>query len=304
MASHWGAGLVLPRPPVTRVTSGYYMERPNISCYMEAALFRAVFGPVTRSFLFYRYSMYRTPSRPGAKRRLFTTPASTRPFKRSRTAFQNKFNRRYLPGVRTGGSITNQLKSLQRAVNALKPEIKYVDTQIPITNSVALTGSVIHLTQIQQGDRTSDRTGDAISVKRLAMRFRIDRGSFSTAGFGFGMRIVMFVDKQQIADTSPAIGDVLELPSGTGLVSAFPRTVNLERFRILYMSPYLDAFRVQNGDINDYYEFNWSGDLKVEFNGSAVSDIQKNGIYFGFVTNDTSNTVDGDGYVRVGFTDV
>lgn len=76
------------------------------------------------------------------------------------------------------------------------------------------------------------------------MRFCIDRGSFSTAGFGFGMRMIMFVDKQQIADTVPAVGDVLELPSGTGLVSAFPRIVNLERFRILYMSPYLDVFRI------------------------------------------------------------
>jgi len=248
--------------------------------------------------------MFRTPGRSGAKRRLFTTPASARPFKRGRTAFQNKLNRRYLPGVRTGGSFSNQLKSLQRAVNALKPEIKYVDTQITVTNSSALTGTVIHVTQIQQGDRTSDRTGDAISVKRLAMRYRVDRGSFSTAGYGFGMRLIMFVDKQQIADTVPAMGDVLELPSAAALVSAFPRTVNLERFRILYMSPYLDCFRLQNGDIADEYEFNWSGDLKVEFNGSAVTDIQKNGIYFGFVTNDTSNIVDGDGYVRVGFTDV
>jgi len=44
--------------------------------------------------------------------------------------------------------------------------------------------------------------------------------------------------------------------------------------------------------------------ISREYNGTANSDIQKNGIYVVFLTDDGGNVVDFTGVARIGFTDV
>ena len=50
-----------------------------------------------------------------------------------------------------------------------------------------------------------------------------------------------------------------------------------------------------------YFQFNKKLNLKVDFNGTASTDIQKNGIYFLLLSNDTGNVVDINGIARIGF---
>jgi len=279
------------------------MERPNISCYMEAALFRAVYWFVT-PYYFMRglFSfMYSTP-RANVRRRL--TYATPRTPGRSRAAVTQRFNRRYARGVSSRGPLRTQVKALQRAVNALAPEIKYVDQSLQVTNSPVGVGTIVHVSAIAQGDTTGARTGDLINVKQMALRWRFDRGTSTTTGFGFGARLFLLQDKQQIADTTAAATYFIDSSVSTAPVTGFPVIPNLERYRVLYQSPYIDFYRISTGNQSAQFEWNWTGNLKIEYNGTASSDIQKNGLYFVFCHNDSAATIDGDGVLRIGFTDV
>lgn len=246
----------------------------------------------------YRGSM--TPRFP-MKRKLTFTPYSSA--KRSKANVAQKFNRRTVTRqFTTKGTLYQQVRSLQNAVRKLAPEMKFVDSSLAVTN-VTTSGQVLHVTPVAQGDTSLTRTGDAIYVKQIAVRFRMDLGS-DTAG-NFGSRFAVIVDKQQVADTAPGNADIWQSAGGASVISGFLNEATLERFRVLWLSPYVSHAQVQNNQINNHWEYtNTALNLKVEYNGATSGDVQKNGIYFVWITNDTGNTMDGDGTCRIGFTDV
>jgi len=236
---------------------------------------------------------------PRAKRRLFTPTPGSKRLKASRARTVQRVNRRVARGPRTSGTLYQQVKSLQRTVKNLAPEIKYIDVPLTSTN-VTTAGTAIHLTPIAQGDTDSTRTGASILLKNLTLRWRVDIGSMGAANFA--SRFAIIQNLQQVPDTAPAVSAVF---TGSNPVSALPNVGFLENYKILYMSPYLSHLRMQTfGTQSNYIEWSWNGNIKVDYNGTASTDIQKNGIYFVFVTNDTSDTQDFDGIVRIGYTDV
>jgi len=243
---------------------------------------------------------------PAAKRRLFFTPmrSAKRPRVQSRTATRtfSTINRRTTRGPRRTGTLTQQVRSLQRVVRNLAPEIKYLDTSIVITD-ITSSGNVTHLTAVAQGDTQSTRTGNTINLSTLHWQIVVRN---STATSLSSLRYAIVIDKEQVGDTSPAVTDVF---SSTDPVVALPSLENLERFRILYMSPLIELGRVQRatGVIATYPQFSkftWKGNVKVSYNGAASSDIEKNGVYMIVMTDDSSNTIDFEGVCRIGYTDV
>jgi len=243
-----------------------------------------------------------TPVRPFKRRLDFSTPMSVkrvRPASTSVRAFRNNA-KRYQRGVRRGGTLTSQVKSLQRFVSTLKPEIKYHDTSASAVN-LTTTGAVDHITDIAQGDTDSTRTGNSINV--VSVTFKGSLGNFN-ASVHFHYRVAIVQDKQQRSDTSPTAGDIFsDGISTSNPVTAVPTRANLERFKIIYMSPPYSSIGLQLGNVNNYYEFTKKMNLKVSYNGSASSDIEKNGLYCVFLTDDTSGAVDFNGLARIGFTD-
>jgi len=254
--------------------------------------------------------MYSTPR---AKRRLFFTPLSSG--KRSRfqasSSAQSKatgrfalVNRRTTSGPKRTGSLTAQVRSLQRVVKNLCPEQKYADISFTASN-IATTGYVAHLTAIAQGDTQSTRTGNTIDVTSVSVR-----GSFSAAAdiaLVSYMRIAIVVDKQQIADTTPNVSDVFT----SDPVIALPTLANLERFRVLHLSPVYDVRRMSLDTDNvgpptqsAYFDYTWKGNIKVSYNGTAATDQNKNNIYFLILSDVSAATLDFGGYARIGFTDV
>lgn len=222
-----------------------------------------------------------------------------------------KGNQRLSRGVVRGpsrrGPIIRQIRSLQSYVKGLRPEMKYTDTDIAATN-VTTSGAVVHISGVAQGDTIATRTGDQINIKSIDVRGRIVSPTSIATPSGFFYRVAVIVDKQQVADTAPTAGAVF---SPNDVVSMMPNVANLDRFRILYLSQIFDARRMVNDSDNatsvptqgNIFSFSWTGDIKVRYNGTASTDIQKNGIFVVYMSNDTGDTIDFAGISRIGYTD-
>lgn len=228
-------------------------------------------------------------------------PSTSRPGAKT----YGRVNRYYPKGASRRGTLQQQVRSLQNAVNRMKPEKKYVDVALTLTNVVDANGGVIHLTQIAQGDTQSTRTGNAVNVTDVKIGLNIDRGASLGAANGH-VRIAVVVDKEQVADTSP-VGSAIFTSADP--ICPRPNLDNLERFRILYISPNLDAQMAKLGTEtlvptrSNLVEYQWSGNLKVSYNGAATTDIEKNGIYLVVLSVFNSDAIDTSGTARIGYTD-
>lgn len=236
----------------------------------------------------------------------------SRPMKRNRfksaTSRVRQFNRRTLKGPTTRGPLRTQVKSLQSVVKKLSPEVKYQETDLTSLN-LTTAGAVIHLTGIAQGDTQSTRTGTTVNVHSLAIR-----GAFNYAADApatGNCRFLIVKDNQQVGDTTPAASDIIDDTIFTANpVVNLPNELQFGRFTILHSSKLYQLRRVNlnTGTTgiptqNSNFEYNWSGNIKVSYNGTAAGDIQKNGIFFVILTDATGNTLDFSGIARIGYID-
>lgn len=232
---------------------------------------------------------------------------------RSTTGRIRALNRRTKKGPPKVGPVRQQLSVLRKALKDLQPEVKYLDTSLDQTN-ITTSGTVTHITGVGQGDGRSNRTGDVITINHIYCGGFFVRTTSEAYVSNAMYRCILFVDKQQIADTVPTMANVLTTPSE--VAAPLPNLDFLERFNILWISPIKDGAAMLISHINVlavsetaatqrlYLEYQWKGNLKVGFNGSAGTDIAKNGVYFGIISNDSGDVIDFDGTARVSFTDV
>lgn len=242
------------------------------------------------------------------RQRVYAPLVSRKRFKslKSSTAGATFQNQHYMKGPRRTGTLAQQIKSLQRVVARNVPEIKYVDTALDTTD-IPTTGSVRSIAGIAQGDNDQQRAGDCVLVTSIRCSGFFVRGTITLAA-NAQYRIAVVYDKQQVADTAPAAGDIFEYPAEP--TSAMIRAANIDRFKILHMSPvYYGNMMVLSSALTGNtptqrtgFEWNWKGTIRVNFNGANATDLQRNNIYFVLLSNDT--TGDFDGTSRVGFTDV
>jgi len=259
--------------------------------------------------------MMYTPRRP-VKRQLFFTPASTA--KRARTgtfrsgAQTNRFrflNKRSVPGPRTNGTLTQQVKALQRFVKTLAPEIKYIDNTV-FQSDIPAVGAVTHITNIAQGDTQGTRTGNSINVTGIDISGHFISVSTDFVATAF-LRVALVQDREQVADTNPTVANIFATGDPT---QALPNLDTLERFKILWLSPVMNAWqmvldsdRLVAGAVPTHkgtFNHSWKGNLKVSYNGTAGTDIQKNGLYFCYLTSSGVTTFDANGNARICYTDV
>lgn len=241
--------------------------------------------------------MFTTPVRPVKRRLVFTTPRT--PAKRSRAApaVFNSVAKRTTVGPSRRGTLTQQVKSLQRVVSNLSPELKTIEINSNVTNLTS-AGSIQHLTAIAQGNDVSEREANTINLKEILMQSSFTVGSDSTTANSY--RIAIVRDTQQVADTTPAVTDIF---SSANPLIAMPNIANRERFKFLYLSPIDTLVFTLQGGKNPNYRFTWKGNYKVSYNGTAAADIQKGGLYIVFLTDSANNTMDFVSRVRLTFTD-
>ncbi len=218
----------------------------------------------------------------------------------------NWSNRNSDRGPKARGSIRAQLASIRKVVAKRAPEIKWLDRTVDITN-VANPGQSIHLTAIAQGDDISNRAGDSIRIRHISFRAYINAPYNTVHSDNTYFRFFIVKDKQQISDTVASVADVF---NPTNPVYGQLNTANLNRFTILWASQPIEARRiVGDTDITGIptmrkdVQWDWTGDIVVRYNSTAATDIQKNGLYMYFLSNDATDTVDVIGITRIGFID-
>lgn len=208
-----------------------------------------------------------------------------------------KRRRNYRRGGKPGGLKTaywlakkayQGYKFVRGIVNA---EHLYSDVNAQVTPGT--TPAISQLIAIAQGDGEAQRTGNSILAKYIDYNIRIIINASGTADV---VRVVMFMDTQQIADTSPSWTDVFD--------SADPQTnllvANLGRFSILYdkLVPLTINGReavVLRGKVPLNHH--------VRYNGTASTDIQRGGLFFGVVGLDNTNKAQITSRVRLAYYD-
>lgn len=221
----------------------------------------------------------------------------------------NKFT---TPGPSKKGTLTAQVRSLQKVVAQLKPELKALDVTID-QSDMSSSGTVVPIHLVSQGDTQGQRTGNVINVKNIDIGFHLTRTAAMTGqSLNQFFRWALVVDKEQISDGIPGAGDIFETPGAPYLDHV--SLVHLERFRFLYVSPCIDLnqmvmWTTSNSLVGvptkaNVYGYSWSGEIKVAFNGTASTDIEKNGIFIVLLNSGSNAQSDLVGKARLCFTDV
>lgn len=148
------------------------------------------------------------------------------------------------------------------------------------TATISSTGVVNNLTNIGQGDSVSTRTGNSIFVRSIFGRIAISHNNASNNTFH---RIILFIDTQNVSDTSPAVTDVLQ---ASGITAPLNRET-VGRFKIL-MDRYFATNTVDTS--SKVIKINKQMRHHVRFNGATSNDIQKGGIYILMLSSEPTNT--------------
>lgn len=173
------------------------------------------------------------------------------------------------------------LKGLVNSEAHLLDTVGYIDP----TSSTSSTANCVHLNGIAQGDNIMDRTGNSCLLKRLDIKGYVQMNSASSAN-DQGVRLAVVMDTQQVSDdTTITWQDVFEAVQP---LTSFLQDSQLGRFTVLYdkvfhLSDLAGSFRK---------EFSVSVPLgvHVRFNGTAGTDIQKNGIWLMSVSDEAATS--------------
>lgn len=200
----------------------------------------------------------------------------------------------------------NQSRTIQRLVKltrGIAPERKFFDTNLSFINITDTAGAINQITSIAQGDGVSDRTGNKIRIKGIYVQVRVSTSSISGLAESF-LRFAVVQDMQQASDTAPTVAQIVNNPAlPQNSLMSIP---NQGRFKILKLFGLMDNTMQASGNATQSAVKAWRRfglDIVVTYNGSASSDIQKNGIYVIAYTNEPSDVIDADGIARVTYVD-
>lgn len=214
-------------------------------------------------------------------------------------------------------NLARKVVQLSKYVKGLKPEMKFADLTMSSSNVPTATGYTQLMSAIAAGTGVNQRVGENVQIKYLELHFQpLYTNSVDTAvNENPSYRFFIVQDKQQISDTTPDLTDLLDQPA-TPSLSLF-NVSEQKRFRVIYDSgPQTVTFGVLAADMDSSISFPGKLNFTVkrnvsittQFNGTASTDIQKNGIYFMIQSNMVSVApaacFDFQCTTRVGYIDV
>lgn len=205
------------------------------------------------------------------------------PKRYNRRAVGPRYPRSNLPktiGDYTVSDVANAAWSGVQYIKKLVNSEKHHADVTSIGTITATTGLVVEMNLIGTGDTISTRTGNSILVTGIHFRAHL---TLHTSNVNTMFRLIVVQDKQQIADTKPAWADLLEDDDAPN--SMYDLAV-LGRFKILK-----DEFFTMNAADSTSRAIDWKLPLEthVRYNGSASTDVQKNGIYVAILHNEPTN---------------
>lgn len=168
-------------------------------------------------------------------------------------------------------------KYLKGLVNS---EMLHKDTTI---NFGGAQSNITSLVAIAQGDTDAGRTGNSILLRNIYMR-----GTLAINNSVIGntrVTLALVKDTQQTSDSTPAVADIFQSPSDPDSLLA---TGQFGRFKLLWRKTYV-LTPIGGGrnvlSLNKY----WKLYDHIRYNGSASTDIQKNGYYLVAISSESSN---------------
>jgi len=219
----------------------------------------------------YRRSRKAFSSRRGGSRRR-STAWYNRKYSAKDVALQALRNTKYLKGL-----VNSEMFHHDRSETAL---------------NIGAAGAVANLCAIAQGDGASARTGNSLLLRNHLMRIRFTKDVDVPTTV---IRFMLVQDNQQVGDTSPSVTDIL-----TAADVDSPLNLNAAgRFKVLLNKT------VQLHDNSPMYHKEMYRSLytHLRYNGSASTDIQRNGYYLLTISDQSVATPTMDLYSRVGYRD-
>lgn len=161
------------------------------------------------------------------------------------------------------------------------------------TSNPTPLGTIVPLTNIAIGDSNVTRTGNSLFVRSIVMNMNCSQNA--SALDNTFIRMILFIDTQQVSDTSPVSGDIFATTGPNALV-------NLDSAgRYKFLKTWEFALSTQNpAKVIKYYK---NIRHHVRYNGSAATDVQKGGIYLALVSSQSTNVPTLNYHVRIGYHD-
>lgn len=184
------------------------------------------------------------------------------------------------------------LKNTRYLKGLVNSEMLHNDDSITANVVNSTTGLVKHLSDIAQNDTDTGRTGNSILARSLLHRFRIKMSASATTTI---VRMMLVIDTQQISDTVPVVTDILQLAD----VDAPLNKENAGRFKVLLNKTISLTTNSPQYHVEKFFNLYHH----IRYNGTATSDIQKGGLYFMALSDQTTNTPTADGWWRLGYHD-
>lgn len=234
------------------------------------------------------------------RRRTYRRRTYRRPSRRSSASSHWSGFNKFISSATSVDNLTKLAESaywgVQRLSRLVNVEVKKFDAVVASGTAVNSTGSAYPLHEIAQGD--TDQTRDGNSIKPLSNLLSIQLANNATA-VNTRLRVLLVKDLQQIADTTPAVSDVLD-GSVASFVDAPLNNLAVGRFKILKDRTFT-LTTVSAPVIN----FKWYTKLygHIRYNGTASTDVQKGGLYLLFVSDQATNTPTMGFNTRLSFTD-
>lgn len=191
---------------------------------------------------------------------------------------------------RFGGKIAKSVAqpSVASVARAAWSGVKYLRTLVNSelhkldgsgSTTISTTPTVMTFHEIAQGDTDSARTGLSILHKGFYTQLIFTKHASATFT---QVRVAIVQDRQQIADTAPAYTDVFR---SSGILAKVNNN-NPGRFKILYDKIFVLSTQHDYQQIKVFRKMSFH----ARYNGTAASDISKNGIYAFIVSSEATNT--------------
>lgn len=210
---------------------------------------------------------------------------TTRRYKKKPAWYNRKYNAMQLAAKAWKG-----VRYIRGLVNS---EMFYKDTTATIGGAQS---NITSLTDIAVGDGTSSRTGNSILLRSVYIRGFVELNPAVTLDTRITIALVQ--DKQQVSDTSPTVAQMFT--STTDAQSTIQRDTGIGRFKILWRKTLVLTPGNNNAQLLQKYIKLYS---HIRYNGTASSDIQKNGLYLVQINSESTHFPVATFNCRVGYHD-
>lgn len=200
--------------------------------------------------------------------------------KRARSVPRKPTGVRSLSSRSAGAVALREVRKLKRSA-----ELKYWYNNLTgDAFSWALNGYLAPIGLVPAGALVANRIGQKTHLKDIQFRMKL----ISNIPSNVSWRVLLVQDTQQVGDTYPAVGDVLQ----NGRTNSMYQDVlnQQRRFRILHDWTTVQNANFVNQDMSANHNFFKRLDFDQFYNGPLSTDIQKNGLYLIILADTSSGT--------------